>query len=158
MSDIFSAGEIVKIGIEIEKNGRDFYSALMRKAWDIKVCDIFKFLSQEEDKHIKVFQRILKEAKQGQEASMESDDYYAYMKSLADKYVFTRENAGIEFARAIHNVKDAVDKAINFERESIIFYDGIKKAVFDSGKPAVDSLIEQEKLHLQQLTMLKGQI
>lgn len=158
MGGIFSASEIVKMAIEIEKNGRDFYGALMQKARDIRLQNIFSLLAQEEEKHIRAFQGILKEAEEKQERGIESDDYYAYMKSLSERYVFTKENTGKGVAATIKNEGDAIEKAINFERESIIFYDGVKKVVPESGRKIVDALIEQEKEHLSRLSSIREQL
>jgi rubrerythrin len=158
MGEIFSASEIVRMGIEIEKNGRDFYNSLMRKARDIKVQEVFNFLAKEEENHIRVFQKILEKSEKGEETGIIADDYYAYMRSLADNYVFTKENTGGKAAASIKSEKEGVEKAINFERESIIFYDGIKKTVPEADKAVVDSLIEQENRHLEQLIELKEQI
>jgi len=155
MENVFSASEIVKMGIEIERNGQDFYNGLMQKTRDIKLQDIFSLLAQEEEKHIHAFEDILKATQAGQDWGMESDDYYAYMRSLSEQYVFTKENTGKGIAASIRDEKEAIEKAINFEKESIIFYDGIKKVVPESEKKIVDALIEQEKNHLERLSALK---
>ena len=48
----FAASDIVEIGIQIEKNGRDFYSAAADKSKDPKIKEIFRYLAGEEEKHI----------------------------------------------------------------------------------------------------------
>ncbi|MFA5310737.1 MAG: ferritin family protein [Candidatus Omnitrophota bacterium] len=154
MGDIFSGSEIVEIGIQIEKNGRDFYNSLSGSIKNIKVQEVFKFLAREEEKHIKAFQGILEKAGKFKDEGLVSDDYFAYMSSLASEQVFTKENTGIVIAGSIKTEKAAVEKAINFERESVIFYEGIKKVVPGEDKKIVDYLIEQENMHLRQLTEL----
>lgn len=155
MVDIFSGSEIVEIGIQIEKNGMDFYLTLMGHSKDIRVQEVFRFLAGEEEKHIKVFQGILEKADKFKEGQLVSDDYFAYMNALAGEHVFTKENAGRGVANAIKTDKEAVKKAIGFEKESIIFYEGVKKIVPDNDKKIIDCLIEQEKAHLRQLTEIK---
>ena len=59
MANIFSGSEIVQIGIQIEKNGRDFYNALEKQSTSNKSKEIFRYLAGEEEKHIKVFEEIL---------------------------------------------------------------------------------------------------
>jgi rubrerythrin len=54
MGDLFAAKEVIEIGIEIEKNGRDFYNTLLKQSKDIKTQDLFKFLATEEERHIKI--------------------------------------------------------------------------------------------------------
>jgi rubrerythrin len=158
MGEFFAGSEIIEIGIQIERNGRDFYNTLARKFGDMKVQEIFKFLSGEEEKHIKAFQGILEKTNKHKEQGLVSDDYFSYMNSLASGYVFTKENTGEDIARSIKSEMDAVEKAVGFEKESITFYEGIKKIVPDEDKRIIDSLIEQENSHLSQLTELKSQI
>ena len=49
---LFAGSEIIEIGIQIEKNGRDFYDELVKTADDPRAKEAFKALSEEESKHI----------------------------------------------------------------------------------------------------------
>jgi len=155
MKKIFAGSEIVEIGIQIEKNGRDFYNVLLKQSKDIKARELFKFLAQEEERHIKSFQDILKKAVRYEVQGMSADDYFAYMNSLASEHVFTKADAGESVAKSIKSDKEAIDKAIGFEKDSIIFYEGVKKVVPADDKKTVDALIYQEQSHLRQLTDMK---
>lgn len=155
MGDIFAGKEIVEIGIQIEKNGRDFYNTLLKQSKEVKIEELFKFLAAEEEKHIKAFQKILEQTSKYEAQGLDSDDYYAYMNALASEHVFTKANTGELTARSIKNDKEAIDKAIGFEKDSIIFYEGMKKVVPDYDKKTVDALIIQEQDHLRRLTRMK---
>jgi len=45
MGNIFAGSEIVEIGIQIEKNGRDFYNTLDKQSKNEKAKEIYRFLS-----------------------------------------------------------------------------------------------------------------
>ena len=47
---------------------------------------------------------------------------------------------------------------IGFEKDSIIFYEGIKKAVPEFDVKIIDALIIQEQDHLKKLSDLKKQL
>jgi rubrerythrin len=158
MGDIFAGKEIVEIGIQIEKNGCDFYNVLLKQSKDLKVQEVFKFLSAEEEKHIKAFQKILENAAEFEAKGLVSDDYYAYMNALASEYVFTKANTGEAIAKSIQSEKEAIEKAIGFEKDSIIFYEGMKRIVPEHDKKIVDVLITQEEDHLYRLTRIKYQM
>ena len=64
-------------------------------------------------------------------------------------------NTGELTARSIKSDKEAIDKAIGFEKDSIIFYEGMKKVVPDYDKKTVDALIIQEQDHLRRLIRMK---
>ena len=59
MGNVFSGSEIAEMGIQIEKNGKDFYNTLGTQSKDQKAKKVFEYLAQEEEKHIATFQRIL---------------------------------------------------------------------------------------------------
>jgi len=158
MGNIFAGSEIVELGIQIEKNGRDFYRTLMVQSKNPKAVDIFKYLAIEEEKHIAVFQKILSSLENYQPAEAYPGEYFAYMNALASEYVFTQRNKGEEIAKSIKSDKEAVEKGIGFEKDSIIFYEGMKKVVLEYDQKVVAALIAQEQMHLRQLTELKNKL
>ncbi len=155
MEDIFAGKEIVEIGIQIEKNGRDFYNTLLRKSKDLKAQELFKFLATEEEKHIKTFQKILEKTNKFETQGLDSDDYFAYMNALASEHVFTKANTGELVAKSIKSDQEAIEMAIGFEKDSIIYYEGVKKVVSDYDIKTVDALIIQEQDHLRRLIKMK---
>ena len=158
MGNVFSGSEVVEIGIQIEKNGRDFYNALARQSNNPKAVEVFKYLAGEEEKHIKAFQAILEKLEKYEPQGLDVDQYYAYMNALAGDYVFTQKNKGEEIAKTVKLDKEAITMGIGFEKDSIVFYFGIKKVVPLYNQKIVDGLIVQEQNHLKQLIELKKQI
>jgi len=169
MGNIFSGSEIVELGIQIEKNGRDFYDILARNLenprhkdrrvrqefWRKKAAELFKYLKGEEEKHIVIFQKILGKTESYQPVESYPGEYFAYMNALASNYVFTQKDKGKDIAKKIKSDKEAVDTGIGFEKDSILFYEGMKKTVPEHERKIVDDLILQEQNHLRQLTDLK---
>ncbi len=158
MGNIFAGSEIVEIGIEIEKNGRDFYNTLVRQTKDLKAKESFEFLAKEEEKHIKVFQGILDSLEKYQPAESYPGEYFAYMNALAGEYVFTQKDKGRQLAEKTSGDKEAIDLGIGFEKDSIIFYEGMKKCVPEFDLKVLDSLINQEQQHLRMLAELKNSL
>lgn len=158
MGNIFAGSEIVEIGIQIEKNGRDFYNALVKKSKNLKAQEIFKFLAAEEEKHMAIFKTILEKTEKYEPQGLDVDDYFAYMNALASEHIFTQANKGEEIARKTKSDREAIDLGIGFEKDSIIFYEGMKKVVPEYDLKVVDEIIAQEQNHLKTLTELKVQI
>jgi rubrerythrin len=155
MGNIFAGSEIVEIGIQIEKNGRDFYNTLASQSRNQKAKDIFKYLAGEEAKHIVVFQKILGGVEKYEPPESYPGEYFAYMNALASEYIFTQKDKGKEIAQSIKTDKKAVDLGIGFEKDSIIFYEGMKKVVPEYSHKIIGDLILQEQNHLRQLSDLK---
>ena len=158
MLERFSGSEIITLGIEIEKNGRDFYQTLAGQLRSSSVKEVLKFLADEEEKHINVFKKILAEADKFGEPALLSDEYLGYMSSLADNYVFTQKDKGREIAQAIATDEKAIDMGMGFEKDSILFYEGMKKTVAESQAKIVDELIREEQKHFRKLVDLKRQL
>ncbi|MDP2905239.1 MAG: ferritin family protein [Candidatus Omnitrophota bacterium] len=156
MGNIFSGSEIAEIGIQIEKNGRDFYNGLVKKIAEKKIQDILKYLAAQEELHIALFQQILGSVEKYEPAESYPGEYFAYMSALAKDCVFTQKDTGTQAAESIKNTRDAIDKAIGFEKDSIVFYEGAKKIAPPEGQKIVDELILQEQGHLRQLLEIKA--
>jgi len=158
MTDTFAGSEIVELGIQIEKNGRDFYNTLVNQSKNQKIKEIFKYLAREEGKHIATFQNILNSVEKYEPPEAYPQEYFAYLNALASNHVFTREDKGEELAGKTGSDKEAIDLGIGFEEKSIIFYEGMKKVVPENGQKLIDELIAQEQCHLMQLIDLKGML
>lgn len=158
MSNIFSGAEVVEIGIQIEKNGRDFYNALVQKSKELKSKGIFEYLAKEEERHIKAFQGILDKLQNYEPPQTYAGEYVAYMNALAGEYVFTQKDKGEEMASRVKSDREAINLGMGFEKDSIVFYEGIKKVVPEYELKVINELITQEQEHLRKLLELKGKI
>ena len=155
MEKSFSGCEIAELGIEIEKNGRDFYQVLAGNASDGKLKDTLMTLSRAEDRHITTFQKIFEDAScdHSSEGSY-PEEYFSYINALASQYVFTQKDKGAEIAKGIKTSEEGLEMAIGFEKDSILFFEEMKKLVPEKSRSLVDALIQEEKKHLWDLTTL----
>ena len=155
MGNLFSASEVVEIGIQIEKNGRDFYEGVVKLSKNEKAKEIFEFLRGEEDKHIEKFEDLLSQVKKYEPSEAYPGEYFAYLKALSEGYIFTKAGKGTEIVKNIKIEKEAVDAGIGFEKDSILFYHEMKRFVLGGEQKVIDKLLEEEQEHLRKLTELK---
>ncbi len=158
MGNIFSGSEIVEIGVQIEKNGRDFYREVAECSADEAYKKVFKYLMEAEENHIEVFSRILSSVQSYEPPEAYPGEYFSYMKAMADEHVFTKKNAGCELGKKVKSGSEAIDIGMGFEKDSIKFYEGMKKVVPEKDHSLLDSLIGEEKKHLRELGELKRMI
>lgn len=158
MSVIFSGKEVLEIAIQIEKNGFTFYSQAAKKVTDKTARELIEWLAQEEKSHIGRFEDILSSfsPERLDMTPAELEEYYLYLKALADARVFTTELKAEEAAQGIKNGKDAINLGIGFEKDSLLFLHGIKMLVKGSDALAVEELQREEMLHLKKLVELKN--
>ncbi|MBU4345933.1 MAG: ferritin family protein [Candidatus Omnitrophica bacterium] len=155
MGNIFSGSEVVELGIQIEKNGRDFYNVLVNKSKNLKAQEIFQYLAKEEERHIAVFQNIVNKTQKYEPQGLDADTYFDYMNNLASGYVFTQKDKGAEAAKNTKSDLEAIELGMGFEKDSINFYEGMKKIVPPYELKIVEELIVQEQNHLSKLSDLK---
>ena len=155
MGITFLSSDIVESGIQIEKNGKDFYEIVAASSKNDKAKQIFLYLAKEEEKHIKTFEVILSGIETYEPAESYAGEYLDYLKALSEEHVFTKEKKGIEIAQNVNTDMEAIDLAIGFEKDSILFYYEMKKILLEKDYKPVDKLIEQEQEHLRKLSEVK---
>jgi len=158
MGNIFSPAEVVEMGIKIEENGKSFYDTVAKKSKNKNAQKVFELLATEEGNHIKRFEVILSQVKKYEPPEAYTEDYFSYIKSLSSEYVFTNKDKGEETARSAKTDKEALELGIGFEKQSILFYEEMKKFVLEGEQKIVSKLLEEEKEHLRKLNDLVGQV
>jgi rubrerythrin len=159
MSDQFSIQEIIEIAIEIEKNGEAFYRTLVESANTARLRDLFKYLSEEEKKHKVRFEEILKSVGGYQISEIYyATEYMGYMKALADERVFTKDVFAPDIVKNLKSSKEAIDLAIGFEKDSIIFLHEMQDMINDPEKETVQRLLNEEREHIRRLSAIKAQV
>ncbi len=153
MWKVFKAEEVIDFAVQIEKNGQLFYQALADKMDNKDLSLIFEELAIQESKHIIDFQKLLGNLKDTPLNESYLGEYEEYVKGLAENHVFTK---GID--EALESVKkpvDGINMAINFEQDSIMFFNELKELVSPGNAAVVSNLIGEEKKHILRLLDLK---
>ena len=154
----FSGSEIIEVAVQIERNGYSFYKTLANSLNDKDIKELFTNLADEEKEHIKSFQSLYESFKDYKPDIADDEEYYDYVNMLASMNVFTKKEGMDEVLSKIKDKKDALNMAIQFEKDSIIFFAEIKGLVRESERDAVEDLICQEQRHLRRLfSILKSE-
>jgi rubrerythrin len=156
MNDKFTVQEIIEIAIEIEKNGEEFYRIMAESSNTVPLRDLFNYLSAEENKHKQKFAEILKSAGGYQISEIYyATEYMGYMRAIADERVFTKDVSYIDLARELVSPKQAIDVAIAFEKDTIIFLHEMLDMFDQYEKSAIEQLLAEERMHISKLAELK---
>lgn len=155
----FNADEIFQIAERIEKNGAHFYREAAKKISDEGTKRTFLKLADMEDRHQKAFAAIRQDlsAKEKELAVFDPEGQLKeYLDAMAGGYVFNvnRDPTG-ELGR-LRTAEAVLRKAIEIEKDSIVFYIGISDLVPESlGKGRVDDIIKEERSHI---VILRGEL
>lgn len=157
MTAVFSAREIAEEAVEKERKRREFYATVCEQSEDEEMKALFRFLKEEEDRHVATFERI----RDGLPKEEQSDEYYedmrAYMDSLVDERLYSDVDSE-EFVKKAVTTKDAVTLAIGFEKDAILYFREFIPYLAEADRKLVEDLIEQEKGHIRKLGELKRKI
>ncbi len=162
MSFNFNADEIFEIGVQIETNGQKFYEMVAKNTSEPSAQKLFSDLSKWEAEHIRLFknlkQRLPDSAKRG-DLFDPNQELQLYVKATADSHVFRRNKNIPELASKCKTPVEALELAIAFEKDSIVFYTTMKKMVPEHlGKADIDTLIDEEVSHVFYLTQKKQEL
>jgi rubrerythrin len=156
MSQLFNADEIFKIGIQIESNGREFYLAAAEKSDDIDLKKLFTELAVWESRHMTLFESFrskLPALLKNENVYDPDNNIHLYLKSVADSTVFVKGSDMSKTVQLCKSPADILEKALTFEKESVVFYSSMKEIVPDAlGKTEVDKLVVEELFHVGLLT------
>lgn len=158
MSILFSAAEVVNMAIAIEKNGMAFYNAIANIADDEQSKELYIHLAGEEVRHKILFQKMLDKLCMPNMSPSEEEEYGNYFNALTSSHIF-KENVNMEeLVQKAGNHKAALDMAIGFEKDSILFFYELMEQVIEKEKKSVEQVIKEEKDHLAKLVCLRKKI
>jgi len=156
----FSGKEVLEMAVKIEENGLKFYNEAGRATNSRELKELFETLADEEESHIETFNELRKLA--GDTGNEGFDPYLQeavdYLRALADTEVFTNSELGAQLAEKVTGEADALDYAIDMEKDSLLFYYELQKMIREKDRDVLEQLIEQEKDHVSKLRSLKKKL
>ena len=148
MANILQPAEIVEIGIEKEKKRRDFYAIAADHFKDNEeLAKLFGQLRDWEEDHIKKFTEIRDRVSKAQYTESYPGETEAYMRALIDSELYD-EVTPEAFAAKIKTPTDALDMGIRFEKDAILFFNGLARFVDEKSKEICSTLVDEEQQHM----------
>jgi rubrerythrin len=158
MSISFSTGELLAIAIDIERRGIAFYDVMAKSAENEAVRRVFQSLVDMEHQHTQIFQDMLAESGESKAGGVYDGEEAAYLKSLVDSAIFSDDAITGEMVTRLDNDIEALELAVNLEKDSILFYYQIKDVVSPGQQPLLDRIIAEEKSHLRDLSAVRREM
>ncbi len=154
---VFTAGELFDIAVGIERNGVAYYDSLSQLTSDPGLKKTYEQLAQMERLHVGMFQKMRTGAGASGAVVPAPDEaeYGTYLKALIDSSVFTDDKVARELARRASGPAEALQLALGAEKDSILFYTGMRDLVPQVDRDAVDAIIREERQHIRELSDLK---
>jgi len=153
----FNANEIFEMAEEIERNGAKFYRKAAENTSDDQTKKMLLDMADMEDGHLATFQEMRKQLS-GQEKGWTVFDpdnqSVLYLQAMADARGFEGKITPTKELTGSETPKEILETALNSEKESIVFYFGLKGLVpVRAGRDKVEAIIVEELSHIT--TLLK---
>ena len=162
MSISFNADEILEIAQRIEQNGLNFYKAAANAVTDPKAQEMLSNLAEWEVGHEKLFRDMRFGLTEDQRRPMVFDPHNEmglYLKATADQVVFTSKMDPAKMIGDEPSFKKILDAALEREKESVVFYAGMKRFVPASlGADKIEAILQEEVSHVAMITQRLAEI
>ena len=148
----FSIREIIEQAIQTEKLGNEFYTKMAEKFRDNKeLKKLFETLSAHEVRHGNSFVALKEKIKDEEPEGW--DEVTPYLMAIVDSEFFLGKDKCLPSLEHVKTVLEAVDFALCFERETLLYYYTLREATKE--KEILDKIITEEKSHIIWLNNLK---
>lgn len=152
MTVTFNAFEVFEIAEQIERNGAKFYHRAAAIFDDPDIRQLFLRLAEWETEHEKTFADMKKKILGSNVASMSfrSEETLPDPKVMAGLAIFGIRTEPTEELNGKEDHADILKRAIEKEKDSIVFYNGLKDFLSDAtDQEQVDRIIAEEMRHIR---------
>lgn len=151
----FSVREALEQAVQTEKLGYQFYTSMSgRFEKDEGLVSLFSTLAEKELRHEKTYSELKDIVGDSEPDGWE--EISLYLRAIVESEFFLGKNKALPSMDGIKTVGDAVNYALGFEKETLLYFYGVKDAVKE--KEIVDEIINEEKSHIMWLNAFKGSI
>ena len=162
MSYDFNVDEIFEMAIRIEQNGAKFYRKASKNQSDKLNREMLEKLAVMEDHHKLTFETLkktLSDAEKIETVFDPNNESSQYLAAMVDSHGGEGSPDAADALTGEESIKEIINIAINLEKESILFYIGLKDFVPPKyGQDKIDKIINEERRHIIQLNSFRDKI
>ena len=152
MAKIFYLSEVINFAISKEKESFSLYQDLSNKTNNEDERNLFHQLMQEEKQHEAFYTDLLTAIPKEQTTGVkENEEYDAYMQEL----ISASKSVAVLDLEKNPDIKKIIVYAIAREKDSILFYVGLKNYLPPNNSDKIDIIIRKEAQHMAKLYLLK---
>jgi rubrerythrin len=146
---MFTIGDIIDLAVQIEENGERLLRDAARESTNPELASMLNWLADEEVRHVERFTEMKGRAEETVPDSRLEDMGKAVLRESLGDQTFTLKN--VDFS-SLDKVEDLLERIIEFENDTILFYEMIRSFVKDQGTlDLLDAIIREEESHIRTL-------
>jgi rubrerythrin len=149
---LFQAADIVELAMQVEKSGEAFYRAVAGKVQSPQSRELFEYLAGQEVLHYKVFSKLSQTVQDNPFMTDEEWDLYMeYLNGTVQSAFFEGADKALALAETVTDERHAINMAIGFEKETLLFFYDLRDRIPDKDRPFVEKIVDEEKRHIRRL-------
>ncbi len=151
---MFSIREVMDLAIQIEKNGEQYYRDAMQKISNPSLRSMIEWLADQEEEHQSWFSER-KERLDTEEDGLEMEEMgSSILQGILGDQSFSLKEADLS---KIEGVEALIQLAVEFEKDSILFYEMIGSFIEDrETSDKINEIIAEENHHIELLEDFQG--
>lgn len=148
----YSIQEVVEQAVQTEKLGYEFYNRMSEKFKEApRLKKLFDMLATKELEHERKFSDLKETVPDNIVDDM--GEVSAFLRAVAESEFFLGNSKSLVALEKLNSGADAVRFAIGFERETLLYYYGLKDVV--GNDTILNEIINEEKSHIRWLAEMK---
>ena len=146
---MFSLKDIIELAIQIENNGERVYRSAIEKISDPSLVSLLQWLADEEAEHAGWFTELKKKVKKTIKDPKLEEMGKTILLDVIGEQSFSLKFADIS---EIQYVKDLVELSIEFEKDTVLFYEMLRPFIDNKDvEEQLNTIITEENRHIQKL-------
>ena len=142
---MFSTGVIIELAIQIERNAETICRRALKNKIDPLLASLLEWMADEELKHIEWFQGLKESAQILKQNSQLEKIGKDLLSSVLGTQSFSLSDADLT---QVNQINDLIALLIEFEDDTVLFYEMIKSVVSDPKTSMyLDMIIQEETQH-----------
>jgi rubrerythrin len=146
---MFTSRDVLDLAVQIEKNGEKIYRGALQKVTNREIKSLLQRLADDEARHVDWFSDFKESNEETPgDPELETMGRSILLGVLGDQSFSLKE---ADFSR-MERIKDLFKVAIEFEKDTVLFYEMLRAMIDDDQTSAdLDGIIAEENRHIELL-------
>lgn len=151
----FSISEVIEQAVQTERLGQQYYTEMAaRFNANEQLKKLFESLAAKEVQHERTFADLKSKVREPEGEGWE--EAAMYLRAIVESAFFLGGGKSLSSMKDVQSPVDAVQYAIGFEKESLLYYLELKNSVTD--KDVLETIIDEERSHIISLVRMKQEM
>jgi len=151
----YTAKDIIKMAIQAKEKGIELYRVLAENSENYHVGQLFERLAQSGEQYKAKLEQIFSVFSIKKQEEAYPGERALYLKALVDANTFVCDSAKEKALEKNISEEDALQAAITFKKDFMLFLHDLKRHAEDSAQEEIDELVDAEVTQLQEMLHAK---